>query len=75
MSYPIRSCGSWEIKLSLGEVDDWLARWPEIAARVRANDALARDLIKAARVNVARAQRALREGDLDATVIWGGGRR
>lgn len=70
MSYPVPSCGSWEIDLSSNEVDSWLSRWHDVATRVRANEALARDLVKAARVNVRRAQRALKDGDLDAAVIW-----
>ncbi len=56
--------------MSSNDIDAWLNQWPNVAQRVRANAALAKQLAKAARVNVGRAQNALEENDLDAAVIW-----
>lgn len=56
--------------MSSSDIDNWLNRLPNVAQRVRANAALAKQLAKAARLNVGRAQKALGERDLDAAVIW-----
>ena len=56
--------------MSSNDVEVWLEQWPKVAQHVRPNPALAKGLGAAARRNVGRAQRALRDGDLDAAVIW-----
>ena len=56
--------------MSSNDIDVWLKQWPKVARRVKANAALAKVLVSAARRNVRRPQKALRDGDLDAAVIW-----